>query len=70
MVVSVGFDVVTEVKQGDYLSPLHFNAVWNGAIKKAEEINTGVSVGSKINVLGCAYDIQLTATRQQMRQQE
>ncbi|KAJ8867127.1 hypothetical protein PR048_032990 [Dryococelus australis] len=49
----------TGVKQGGYLSPLLFNPAPGKAIKRVAEMETGLQIGRKENILAYADDVVL-----------
>ncbi|KAL1462186.1 hypothetical protein WDU94_014046 [Cyamophila willieti] len=55
------FEVKSGLKQGDCLSPILFNLILEKAISRVTEINEGINMGQKINILAYADDIVLIA---------
>lgn len=53
------FEVNSGVRQGDGLSPILFNFAIEEALQKVSEVDLGVEVGSKINILAFADDVAI-----------
>lgn len=58
--LSEGFEVVTNLKQGNALSPLLFNIALEKAIRSVQNNNLETSIGTiQIDVLGFGDDLNL-----------
>jgi hypothetical protein len=58
---SESFRINSGVRQGDGLSPTLFNIALEEALEKIEDLNLGINIGKKINLLAYADDIVITA---------
>ena len=55
------FRINSGVRQGDGLSPTLFNIALEKTLDKIEDLNLGINIGKKINILAYAHDIVITA---------
>ena len=57
------FEVNSGVRQGDGLSPILFNMAIEEALRKVSEMDQGVEIGTKINILAFADDVVVIAEK-------